>query len=89
MKVFKEKTQLTFIISKMLNNSNQLQFKEMNISRELAKKIAISQFYTYKNYEHLFCEILAYMSYEAKKIEFSLICMGSPIHPLPPLLSCA
>jgi len=73
MKVFKEKTQLTFIISKMLNNSNQLQFKEMNISRELAKKIAISQFYTYKNYEHLFCEILAYMSYEAKKIEFKII----------------
>tara|TARA_B100000575_G_scaffold294248_1_gene308966 strand:- start:16457 stop:18562 length:2106 start_codon:yes stop_codon:yes gene_type:complete len=47
------------------------EFEDMSLAIELAKKISVS-FYTYKNYEHLFTELLAYFSYEATRIIFKV-----------------
>tara|TARA_B100001142_G_scaffold273345_1_gene280802 strand:+ start:1343 stop:3457 length:2115 start_codon:yes stop_codon:yes gene_type:complete len=55
---------------KILQNEGY-EFEDMSLASELAKKISVS-FYTYKNYQHLFTELLAYFSYEATKIIFKI-----------------
>ena len=52
-----------------LFKKNGYTFSSMDLSIELKKKFAAS-FYTYATYLQLFCEILAYGSYEASYIHF-------------------